>query len=106
MNERCSDLMSPVVLRGAGGTDGKPQFADYTSIRASERSGTRSAREPAIRIADMPSVCLAEGPGVLIRSRVIRLELFRVERDGRKQPCVDYSSRMRKIAVARTAFTR
>jgi hypothetical protein len=51
----------------------------------------------------MSRLCLAEGQGVLIRSRLIRLELFRVERDGKQRPCVGHLPRMRKTVVARTA---
>jgi hypothetical protein len=44
----------------------------------------RPASRPSIRIAGRVRLCLAEGTGVLIRSRLRTLELFRVKRDKRQ----------------------
>lgn len=46
-------------------------------------------------------LCLAEGPGVLIRSRLYQLELFRVRRDGIQRPCVLHTSKMLWMLVAK-----
>jgi hypothetical protein len=78
VNERCSDRTSTAVPRGVIWTDGKSNSTGCVSIRARRDLASRWL---AIRIAAIPTMCLAEGHGALIRSILHGLELFRVRRD-------------------------
>jgi hypothetical protein len=70
-----------MVPRDACWIIGKPQPTGRSSISANGWGVGGSAVGKAIKIADISRMCLAEGHGALIRSRLNRMELFRVGQD-------------------------
>lgn len=74
--------------------DDKLHIHEGAHIKSKVETPDPSAIWPAIKIAAVSRMCLAEGHGALIRSRLNGLHQSRMRRDEGQSPCVERQWRM------------